>query len=369
MAMTYLPYNVKKILNVNKHIDGGWFWTKYSAHPYIGCQFGCDFCYSRDSKYLPYADPDDFDRIIKIKLNAAELLNKELSRVPVDLLYTGDYQPAEKEYKLSRKLLEVVLARNFPVFILERSPLVTRDLDLIKVINDQVFATVLFSVSYIDTETRKKTFESKSPAVKLRFKAMERIASQGILTGTALMPILPFISDSKQDLEEVIKITRESGGSFVLAGGLTLSGRQKTRYMNMVADFRPDLLSRYDELYTQSYSPMWDYWSRIANNVRELCRKYGINDRMPRWIPQGPMGMNKKLAEMLFLRVYDLELEMENKSKIWAYRKAAWAIDEFDTDIQAIYTSRGTQGLLSIPNIGRKVAEEIETFLIQEETN
>jgi DNA repair photolyase len=363
VPITYVPYQAKKLLNIYKHIDGGWFWNKYSAYPYIGCQFGCEFCYSREPKYLPYSDPNDFDKVIKIKLNAPELLRKELSRVPVDLISTGDYQPAEKEFKFSRQLLEVALEMEFPVLILERSPLVTRDLDLIKAINGKTFAAVLFSTSFADSKAAKKIFEPKSPAVKLRFKAMEKIASQDILTGTAFMPILPFISDSDTDLEAVVKMTKDCGGKFVLAGGLTLSGYQKDRYLNLLTKNYPELTSKYDELYKGNYGPSGSYWSRIANKVRELCHKHSIKDRMPRWIPQGHLATNKSIAEKLFLKVYDLELAMENNYKIWAYRKAAWAIDELDSGIEEIYTAQRNEGLLTIPNIGKQLAGEVETML------
>ena len=363
MAVTYVPYKAKKLLNTYKHIDGGWFWNKYSAYPYVGCQFGCEFCYQREPKYLPYPDPDDFDKVIKVKLNAPELLRKELSRVPVDLISTGDYQPAEKEFKLSRKLLEVALDMGFPIFILERSPLITKDLDLIKAINEKSFATVLFSASFADSKSAKKVFEPKSPAVKLRYKAMEQIASQGILTGTAFMPILPFISDSETNLEAVAKMTRDYGGSFILAGSLTLSGYQKERYLNVVSRNYPELVSKYDELYGPNYHPSGAYWGQIANKVRELCHKHGINDRMPRWIAPGALSTNKRIAEKLFLKVYDLELEGGNNYKTWAYRKAAWAIDELDKDIEEICSTQGIEGLLAIPNIGKGLAGEIEAML------
>ena len=363
MAVTYVPYKAKKLLNTYKHIDGGWFWNKYSAYPYIGCQFGCEFCYAREPKYLPYPDPDDFDRNIKVKLNAPELLRKELAKVPVDLISTGDYQPTEKEFKLSRHLLEVALEMGFPVLILERSPLLTRDLDLIAAINKRAFATVLFSTSFADSQAAKRIFEPKSPAVKLRFKAMEKIASQDILTGTAFMPILPLIADSEANLEAVVKMTRDSGGSFVLAGGLTLSGYQKDRYLNLVSKHYPELTPKYDDLYKSSYGPSGTYWLQIASKVRELCHKYGIKDRMPRRIPQGRLATNKRIAEKLFLKVYDLELAMESNYKIWAFRKAAWAVDELDRGIEEIYTAQGIEGLLAIPNIGKQLGGEIETIL------
>jgi len=363
VAVTYIPYQAKKLLNTYKHIDGGWFWNKYSAYPYVGCQFGCEFCYQREPKYLPYSDPDDFDRVIKIKLNAPELLRKELSKVRADLISTGDYQPAEKEFKLSRHLLEVALEKEFPVLILERSPLVTRDLDLIEAINRKTFAAVLFSTSFADSKTAKRVFEPKSPAVKLRFKALERIASQGILTGMAFMPILPFISDSDTDLETVVKITSDCGGKFVLAGGLTLSGYQKDRYLNLLTTNYSKLIPKYDELYRGNYGPSGTYWAQIATKVRELCHKYGIKDRMSRWIPRGPLATNKKIAERFFLKIYDLELATENEYKTWAYRKAAWAVDELDRGIEGIYTAQGIEGILAIPDIGKQLAGEIETML------
>ncbi|UCH50844.1 MAG: hypothetical protein JSV54_07475 [Chloroflexota bacterium] len=283
--------------------------------------------------------------------------------MPVNLLSTGDYQPVEKKFKLSHQLLEVALEMGFPVLILERSPLVTTDLDLIAAINKKSFAAVLFSTSFADAKATRKIFEPKSPAVKLRFEAMEKIASQGIMTGTSFMPVLPFISDTDTDLEAVVKMTREYGGKFVLAGGLTLSGYQKDRYLNLLAKNYPELIPKYDQLYRGNYGPSGTYWVQIASKVRELCHKYGIKDRIPRWIPPGHLATNKMIAERLFLKVHDLELAMENRYKIWAYRKAAWAVDELDRGIEEIYTAQGIEGLSAITNIGKQLAGEIETML------
>ena len=123
MDVQYVPYRAKKILNIHKHADS-WFWDKYSAHPYIGCEHGCEYCYSREAKYSRYSDPDDFSKVIKVKENAAELLRKELSRVHKDIVIVSDYQPVEKKTELSRKMLQVCLDLEFPVSFLEKSPLV-----------------------------------------------------------------------------------------------------------------------------------------------------------------------------------------------------------------------------------------------------
>ncbi len=141
----FVAYSPKSILNKAKRADH-WFWTRYSAYPYIGCQHGCAFCYCRERKYAPYDDPEDFAHLIKVKQNAPGLLRRALSRVPVDLVFTGDYQPAERKFQISRRMLEVCLELGFPVFVLERSPLVLRDLDLLQDINRRAPSVVAFSI-------------------------------------------------------------------------------------------------------------------------------------------------------------------------------------------------------------------------------
>jgi DNA repair photolyase len=236
-------------------------------------------------------------------------------------------------------------------------------MDLLTAINETSFAAVLFSVSFTGPKQLKNAFEPRSPAVKLRFKAMEQLTGNNIVTGTAFMPILPFVADSDSDLEDVIKMTADSGGRFVLAGGLTLSGYERERYMNVIRMNYPEVIERYNDLYKGNYRPAGDYWGTIACKVRELCYKHGIKDRMPRWIPESEVAQNKKVAEYLFLKVYDLELDGADTSKIWSYRKAAWAIDELTTSIRHIYTEQGLPGLVAIPNVGKSIAGEIEAIL------
>ena len=199
----FVCYQPKSILNKGKRADH-WFWTRYSAYPYLGCQHGCAFCYCRERKYIPHipivideaydAEADEFSHLIKIKDNAPQLLRKALARLPVDMIFTGDYQPAERKFKISRQMLEVCLEFGFPVFILTRSPLVLRDLDLIQAINQRSRAVVAFSI--ISTpESREYASVSKleglAPSAEKRFKAMEEIAKMGILTGTVAMPLCP----------------------------------------------------------------------------------------------------------------------------------------------------------------------------------
>jgi DNA repair photolyase len=368
MAVEYQPYRPKRILNKHKRPDH-WFWTRYTAHPYIGCQHGCEYCYWRESKYCPYPDPRDFSRLIKVKINAPQLLRKELSKSPIGVVGLGDYQPAEWRYRLSRQMLQVCLDLGFPVFVLEKSHNVLQDLELITAINAKARAVISFSIIATPESPNYAYLKDFEPAVPLpprRFKAMEQFAKAGIVTGTAFMPILPGIYDDDDNLEAVVRWTRDHGGTFVLAGGLTLSDEQKAYFLKQLARIHAENLPLYQRLYPQgSYGPPRSYWNRLGLRIAELCQKYGLSDRMRRpIIPGEKRAANKRIAEYLADKTYRLELAGERSYKIWAYRKAAWALDELEQDVRLVYERMGAKGLESIPNVGKKLAGEIEQQIL-----
>lgn len=369
MKLKFQEYQARKIVNVHKHVDGPWFWGKYSAHPYIGCRSGCEFCYLRGYRYLGGRNPETFDTLIRVKTNAVELLRKELASLEREVIACGDWQqPAEDRYRLSLQMLAVVHELKFPLFIVERSPLLTRDLDLLVDINRDSWVGVVYSISSLDP-TLKRAFEPRSPGVKRRLLAMEALAKAGILVGTSLMPILPFVGDDGSYLDEVIQATKDHGGSFVMGGGLTMDGVQAERTLGAARRLDPALESRWRNLYNwaidgkPSYSPPRPYIARLGIRVRELCGRHGILDRMPRYIAPGPLSINKRVAERLFLKTYDLELEGAADSRIWAYRRAAWTVDEIPENIAAIYKTRGKSGLIELPGIGERLAGLIVSWL------
>jgi len=369
MNLEFREYRPRRIVNVRKHVDGPWFWDKYSAHPYIGCRSGCEFCYLRGSRYLGRRDPQSFDTLIQVKSNAAALLRKELSRLEPDVIACGDWQqPAEDRYRLSRSLLEVVLELGFPLFVVERSPLLARDLDLLVEINRRSWVGVVFSISNLDPGL-KQAFEPRSPGIRLRLEAMRRLAEAGLLVGTTLMPIIPVVGDSERQLEDVVLATRDNGGSFVLGGGLTMEGPQAERTLEAALRFDSDLERPLRRMYgwqtegEPRHGPPREYAARLGRMVRELCEKHGLRDRMPRFIPAGPLAVNKALAEQLFLKTYDLELERAPAPRVWVYRKAAWAVDELPTNVADLYRSQGLAGLESVAELNPQLAEFVATWL------
>jgi len=369
MQLKFQEYRSRKLVNVHRYGDGPWFWTKYSAHPYVGCRSGCEFCYLRGGRYLGRRDPESFDTLIQVKVNAVELLQKELARLTPEVIACGDWQqPAEDRYRLSREMLKVVRDLAFPLFIVERSPLVTRDLDLVIEMNKRAWVGVVFSLSNLDSKL-KHAFEPRSPGLQRRLQAMAELAQAGILVGTTVMPIIPFAGDDRVPLEEVVAATKDHGGSFVLAGGLTMDGVTAQRTIEAAQQLHPELEQSFRSLYNwkennaPNYSPPRAYSAKLGVLVRELCERHGLKDRMPRYIMPGPLAINKQVAEKLFLKTYDLELAQADTYRIWAYRKAAWAVDECAESIAEIYRRNGESGLQKLSGVGKSVAAEIGQWL------
>jgi hypothetical protein len=279
------------------------------------------------------------------------------------MVFTGDYQPVERKFRLSRQMLEVCLELGFPVFVLTRSPLVLRDMDLLKAINLRSRVVVAFSIiSTPDSPEywRISKMEGNAPSAGKRFNAMEELAKEGILTGTVAMPLLPGICDDDQNLQALVRWTAKHGGKFVLGGGLTLADQQKEFFLHALHQIYPDLQPIYERFYPEGSYSQAQPWRTTGLRIRELCQGAGISDRIPRpVIPGEKRALNKRIVEKLANMCYTLELENASNSRIWAYRKAAWAVEDLDQDIGLVYRRMGAKGLESIPNVRASIVKEI----------
>ena len=179
------------------------------------------------------------------------------------------------------------------------------------------------------------------------------------------MPILPGLCDDDANLAAVVAATADHGGRFVLAGGLTLADQQRDYFFGVLRERFPDLVERYERLYpVGSYGPSGLSWPVTGRRIRELCRETGIADRMPRpIIPGEKRSLNKRIVEVLANRAYELELDEAPQQRVWAYRKAAWAVEDTEQDIGLVYRTMGLRGLQSIRDVGPEMASEIERLL------
>ena len=234
---------------------GSWFGADYNMNIYRGCSHGCIYCDSRSDCYKN----TDFD-IVKAKENALQIIRDELRRKAVSgVITTGSmsdpYNPAECELKLTRHSLELINAFGFGVGIFTKSNLVVRDIDVLQDIKAHSPTTVNITVTTADDELCKKV-EPNVAASSERFEALRNLAESGIFCGVLLMPVLPFINDTEENIIQILRRTKEAGGRFVYpAFGMTLRQGNREYYYDQLDKQFPgmDIKERYIKRYGLRY--------------------------------------------------------------------------------------------------------------------
>ncbi|MDI6641267.1 MAG: radical SAM protein [Elusimicrobiota bacterium] len=276
--IVYKPYNCKSILNKSTPTAEDPFIG--TVNPYIGCEHGCKYCYVQAEKYLPYEHIDEFSYTVKVKQNAPSLLNSVLQNLNFGLICLGSssdpYQPVEKKYKVTRKLLKVISHYSYPIHIFTKSHLILKDLDLLKEISKKTFSAVSFSIITLNKKTIP-IFEPKATIPEFRIKAMYILSKNGINTGAAIMPVLPYITDKRGELEELIKTVKDNGAKYIWGGSLTLRDIQANRYRQILSRYFPDLINKYNILYKNRNSPTKGYCEILNTTFNELAQKYKIS--------------------------------------------------------------------------------------------
>lgn len=288
---------VKSILNKTKSRDS-WFLDDYTINLYSGCSFNCLFCYIRGSKY-----GEHMERSMSVKSNAIELLDKQLGNRAKKGQYgyivvcsaTDPYLHFEKELQMTRQALEVIHKHRFPVHMLTRSDLITRDFDwLEKIDRDAALpedlkqkpgrgALVSFSFTTLDDEVAA-IFEPGATAPSVRLKALEAAKQAGFLTGVSMMPLLPWISDTTESLHQMMNAFKKAAADYVLPATLTLFGTgptdSKTLVFRAVEKHYPHLLPKYKHYFENSdYMPK-KYNAAFNRKMDELCAEYELNRRI-----------------------------------------------------------------------------------------
>ncbi|MCU0522997.1 MAG: radical SAM protein [Anaerolineae bacterium] len=261
-----------------------WFGLYYNMNLYRGCQHRCIYCDSRSECYRI----DGFDQEVLVKINAVELLRHELPRKRVrGTIGTGSmndpYMPLERERRLTWRALGTIAEFGFPVHILTKSDLVLRDIDLLREVA-RVYAAVSFTITTADDALGKK-LEPGASLVSERFAALAQLASQGIYTGIVLMPVLPFIEDTAENIAAIVERAHESGAAYIIPSfGMTLRDRQRAYYYARLDEHFPGLRQRYEQRYGERYGCRVPQAGRLEQHLQELCGRYGI----PRWIEPYP---------------------------------------------------------------------------------
>lgn len=274
----------KRILNRSKH-PSGWFGVVYGMNIYRGCQHNCIYCDSRSECYRI----DNFDDII-VKTNAPELLDKELrnkrKRWTVGTGAMSDpYMPIEKDYELTKQCLEIIDKYNFPLQVTTKSNLILRDIKLLKSIN-KVYACVAITITTADDALAKK-IEPNAPPPSERFKALGILSSIGIRTCITMMPILPYIEDSKENIAQIVDKANQYGvKSIVPSFGVTLRDRQRAYYYKELDKKFPGLRQKYEKRYKNYYGCSCNNYKALKQVFYEKCNKYHVEPKMPSYVKE-----------------------------------------------------------------------------------
>jgi DNA repair photolyase len=237
-----------------------------------------------------------FQHVVFAKINAPEVLRKELNRSSwkrelVNLgTVTDPYQPAERKYRLTRRMLKTFQDGRTPVVISTKSRHIVDDLPLLKEFASSLFLNVVFSVTTMD-ETLKRKLEPSTCSVKVRFKAIEKVAAAGITVGVVMSPVFPYLTDSHQTMAEVVRAAADSGVSYFLADSLNLRRSARVYFMPYLKDAFPELAPRYEELYRSDYVPR-ERLKEIKRMQLELAASYGVDKyELMRYEPQANTGI------------------------------------------------------------------------------
>ncbi len=175
----------------------------YTINPYVGCQHACSYCYARFMKrFTSHSEP--WGEFVDVKINAPELLKKEILKKKKNTVWISGvcdpYQPLEKKYQITRQCLEILIENNWPIMIQTRSPLILRDINLLKKARD---LQVTFSITTADDQI-KKIFEPKAPPIPERIKTLTKLHESGIKTGAMIAPVLPKAENLMDSLTGIV---------------------------------------------------------------------------------------------------------------------------------------------------------------------
>ncbi len=274
------------------------FW---SVNPYIGCEFGCTYCYARDTHRwtleraagatvpplrLPErgtgGEGESFESRILVKIDAPKILLRTLDPVRIDGApivigtATDPYQPAERRFRITRGLLESLLPhRGLHLGIITKSPLITRDIDLLVQLADRHRVSIHISLAAIEGRLVRR-IEARSPAPHARLRALSRLAAAGLDVGLLVAPIIPGVTDSRTQLTALFRAAKEAGARRVAGEALRLGPAARRHFLPHLAREFPALAARYARRYGQRQSAGKDYVAALARRVDTIRQELGL---------------------------------------------------------------------------------------------
>jgi DNA repair photolyase len=247
---------------------------RYTINPYRGCTHACRYCFARPTHtYLDLNAREDFEREIVVKVNAPELVRAELARPSwrgehVALgTNTDPYQWVEGRYRLMEGIWEAMRDHANPCSVLTKSPLLLRDLKLMKEISERTEFSANLSIPTLDEKSWRET-EPHTPHPRKRIEAVAELKHAGIRTGVLIAPLIPGVNDDPEQVAKIVELVSEAGADSIGGIGLHLRGEVREIWFDWLREHRPDLVPRYEELFARgAYLPQSEQ-ERLAALVR-----------------------------------------------------------------------------------------------------
>ncbi len=392
-----MKYEIVKARSLlSKPIYGdSWFHINRSLNSYRGCEFACSYCDGRSEYYYV----DNFESHIRIKENAPDILRKELeregftsrSKLKSETLWSflddedakrlalktprrqvigvcggvsDGYQQAEAEHNVTRRNLEVLHDFGMPVFVLTKSNLVTRDIDVLEQIHERAFANVTFTITTFDPKI-KKILEPKSASTADRFEALREIRKRGLFGGVMATPIIPSIGNNDENMYALAKEAKQVGAQYILFAGMTLKpGRQKEHFFRIVKNHFPEHFENIREIYAKNDRYGHADYSKVSirSMIRgyKICKDVGISPRTIRHNLPFEHEINTKvlggLLDIVFYQQYLLGLPW-NKSK--RIQEIAIRIEKGVENLQELQEQDALKGRLLLDEVSEPIVEQL----------
>jgi DNA repair photolyase len=266
----------------------------WTINPYRGCEFGCKYCYARYThEFMEMWDGKEFERKIFAKVGAPDLLRAELRQakdkgLPIALgTATDPYQPAERQFELTRRMLEVFVEfEGLKFSITTKSASILADLELLKRVSTRHRFSVHMTVTTTD-ERLARLLEPKAPPPAKRFEAVKQLSEAGISVGVNAMPILPGLNDSDKCLDALARAASQAGARFLYGNILFLTPSAMKQFIPFLEKEFPQLAKRYRKLYAHSAYLNGEYKNRMTKLLAELRTRYGLEGNHGEALPSG----------------------------------------------------------------------------------
>ncbi len=279
-GMTFYEVRAKSLINRVPGTSRVPF--EWTVNPYRGCSHACTYCFARNTHtYLDLDPGHDFDSRIIVKINAPDVLRRELGAArwaghPIAMGTNVDcYQRAEGRYRLMPGIIAALRDHANPFSILTKGTLILRDLDLLRQAASVTDVSISMSVGFVD-EQLWRSVEPGTPSPRRRLDAVRSLTDAGFRVGVLVAPILPALTDTPEQIEATVSALAEAGAASAVPLPLHLRTGARQWYLDWLRRERPDLLSRYRELFgSGAYAPA-AYQREVVARVRDAARRHGI---------------------------------------------------------------------------------------------